>query len=137
VLVVAAVLLLGGCDRLAGPCSHTYREPILQLGSARDSLTNAPLPRVVLHEVRQNGRTLDLGFLLAAPGFGVAVQGDSALCDLPCGFAVEEAQYRLTVSAPDYPRQARTYTARYRVFQGGCPSFNDGGVRVSLALQRP
>lgn len=132
VLAVAAVLV--GCDGVAGPCVHTYREPLLQIVSARDAATGAPIASVVIRDVRREGLVQDLQLLLAGPAYGVEVQGDSLLCGVPCGFATSEGNYIFTVSAPGYPPQDRGYEARYRVFKGGCPSYNDGGLRVSLAL---
>ena len=80
--------------------------------------------------------TQDLRFLVTGPAYGVEIQGDSLVCSVPCGFATQEGNYILPVSAAGYPPQDRGYDARYRAFKGGCPSYNDGGVRITLALQR-
>ncbi len=130
---VAAVLV--GCDGVAGPCVHTYREPLLQIVAAHDTQTGAPIGSVAIRNVRLDGIEQDLRRLLAGPSYGVEVQGDSLACRIPCGFATSGGSYILTVSAPGYPRQDLGYDARYRVFKGGCPSYNDGGVRVTLALR--
>jgi hypothetical protein len=133
-VALAAAGILVGCEGVTGPCVHTYREPLLQIVSARDAETGAPITNVVIRNVRREGIAQDLQLLLAGPAYSVEVQGDSLLCRVPCGFATSEGNYIFTVSAPGYPPQDRGYEARYRVFKGGCPSYNDGGLRVSLAL---
>lgn len=134
-LAIAVAGSVVGCDGVAGPCVHTYREPLLQIVAARDALTGTPMPGIVIRNVRRDGIEQDPAILVAGPAYGVEVQADSLLCRVPCGFATSEGNYILTVSAPGYPRQDRGYDAKYRVFKGGCPSYNDGGVRMSLALR--
>jgi hypothetical protein len=127
---------LNGCVG-AGPCEHTYRQAILLIDAARDAEDGSPLPMVALSHIRRNGNEQDPKFLvLGPPSHGVEVHGDSLVCHVPCGFATDEGNYTFTVSADGYPPQERTYEARYRVFKGGCPSYNDGGLRIVLSLSR-
>ena len=94
---VAAVLV--GCDGVAGPCVHTYREPLLQIVAGHDTQTGATIASVTIRNVRRDGIEQDLRLLLAGPSYGVEVQGDSFACRIPCGFATSGGSYILTVSA--------------------------------------
>jgi hypothetical protein len=118
-----------------GPCVHTYREPILNIVAAMDARSNAPIHSFVIHEVRMDGIKQDFYFLLAE-SYGVKAQGDSLVCQVPCGFGSEEGNYTFTVTAEGYPAQVRGYEGHYSIFHGGCPSYNDGGARVTLRLQK-
>ena len=129
--------ILGACDGTSvGPCIHVYREAVLQVVAVRDTEDNTPLPNVVVRHVRINGREQNLMFLVAGPSYGVELRGDSLVGRVPCGFGTQEGNYVFTVSAPGYPPQERGCEARYRVFHGGCPSYNDGGVPITLGLRR-
>lgn len=128
---------LGACDgNPIGPCVHEYREALLQVVGARDAQDNTPLPNFVIRQVQIDGREQDLRFVVAGPSYGVELKGDSLVCRVPCGFGTQEGNYIFTVSAPGYPPQVRGYEGRYGVFHGGCPSYNDAGVRVTLRLSR-
>ena len=137
--LLAALLLPGlpACDddRIAGPCVHEYREPIIQLISARDARDGTALSSVVLTNIRVDGRPLEASFLATVgPAYGVIARGDSLVCAIPCGFATDAGNYVFTVSAVGYPPQDRGYQVDYSVSHGGCPSYNDGGVEVELRL---
>lgn len=133
--VIAGVL--GACDGTSvGPCVHVYREALLQIVAVQDVQDNTALANVVVRQVRIDGREQDVRFLVAGPSYGVDLEGGSLVCRVPCGFGTQEGNYIITVSAPGYPPQERGYEARYRVFHGGCPSYNDGGLRITLRLRR-
>lgn len=136
-LCAVALITVTGCDRSFGPCVHQYREAVFHIVAARDAHDTTPLTTVILKDIRLDGVEQDLS-LLVLPGtsYGVNVQGDSLICHVPCGIGTREGNYIFTVSAMDYPPQQRGYEASYRVFRGGCPSFNDGGVRATLRLSR-
>ena len=126
-----------GCDGdIAGTCDHVYREPLLQIVAARDAQDGTLIPSVVVQNVRRDGIEQDLRSLIDGPSYGVEIQGDSLICRVPCAFATQEGNYIFTVSATGYPPQDRGYEARYRVFKGGCPSYNEGGISIRLGLRR-
>jgi len=129
------VICLGACRAGMGPCVHQYREPVLNFAAAADAGTGARIDFFVIREVRVDGRLQDLAWL-TPESRGVEVRDDSLICHPPCGFGTSEGNYTFTVSAPGYPEQVRGYEARYRVFKGGCPSYNDGGAHVTLHLRQ-
>jgi hypothetical protein len=134
VLTITAIL---GCDGDStwGPCVHEYREPIVQITDARDMRSGAAVDSIVLTHIRIDGRVVEpLYFATVGPSYGVSARGDSLFCQIPCGFATAAGNYVFTVSAPGYLPQDRGYDAQYGVFKGGCPSYNDEGLRVSLRL---
>ena len=116
-----------------GNTSHVvYDAHCLLVTQATDPLSN-----VVVKNVRLDGIEQDLRLIVASsPSYGVEVQGDSLVCRVPCGFATQEGNYIFTVSAEGYPPQERGYEGKYRLFKGGCPSYNEGGVRIALRLSR-
>jgi len=133
---VVAVLLVGCGDSATGFCEHQFREPLVQVVEAKDEVSGSPIGVLVVKEVRVGGYAADLRFLTASPSYGVRVEGDSLLCSVPCGFGTREGYYIITVSAAGYPDQDREFSARYRVFHGGCPSYNDGGIQITVELRK-
>jgi hypothetical protein len=98
-----------------------------------------PIPAIVIRQIRVDGAPLDtlsLKFLVYEPAYGVELRGDSLICRVPCGFSTEQGNYIFDVSAEGYPAQERGYDARYRVFKGGCPSYNDEGTWIGIRLRR-
>lgn len=139
---IAAVSLVGLCltivgcnDTIAppGPCVHEYKSPILEITSAVAS-DGEPVSELTIRSVTLDGRVVDPLFLLMGPNHGVVLWQGSLLCNVPCGFAAESGHYLLTVEAPGQPTRMIEVDAAYRVFHGGCPSYNDGGTTVNVAF---
>jgi hypothetical protein len=132
----AALALTLGCQEFgAGPCEHTYRDPVLALTTATDAASGARITPLFLTAVSVGGQVQPIGYLLAT-AFGAREQDDTLVCDVPCGFGTSEGRYAFTASAVGYAPRAIAVDARFARFEGGCPSFNEGSTRTSVALPR-
>ena len=132
VIGVACGSLLG-CDFAgAGVCSHTYREPVLIVAGVQDVRTGRPIAAVAIDSVTLNAQSTGVG--VAAPAFGVVVDGTGVQCHVTCGFGTSPGQYVMRVSANGYAPKQIAVAATYAQFHGGCPSWNDGGTRVHGSL---
>lgn len=128
---LAAIGMLASSGCIGGPCIHTYEEDVLILDEVRDALTDAPLREVIITEVRQAGTALS-----SVGGDGITALGAGTYrCQLPCSFGTtSEGRYEIDLSADGYEATTLVADARYAAFQGGCPSSNDGGTRLTGAL---
>jgi hypothetical protein len=133
--LVLSAIVFASCDTGGGPCIHTYRSPIVEVRAARQAGSSAAIARVVLRGLAWNGVALDPSQMTYPPAHGVVVEGDSILCDVPCGFATQDGEYTATVTAPGFRPKSLAVTARYALGHGGCPSWNDGGTEVEIELQ--
>jgi hypothetical protein len=135
--LLLAAAALAGCDNPlgAGPCVHTYDDPVLEIDAAR-STADAAIDAVILSELALDGRAVTPAELLgAAPDSGVEALDDGRIrCDVPCGFGYAEGSYAFTAAAEGYQPGALTVEARYDDFSGGCPSSSAGGTTVSVEL---
>ncbi len=129
-------LSLPGCREFgAGPCYHEFRDPLFALRNARDSVNGRAIARVGVTDITIGGRSVDLAYLVHSPPTSrVTLRSDTLWCDVPCGFGNEEGLWTLTVSSAGYRAQAMRIEARYRNFDGGCPSSNDGSVILAVRL---
>lgn len=145
VLAYAAVTgiaaLAGGCDEkgggdgIVGPCVHIYEDAVLHVQSARDKETGAPIDTLFITAVTVDSVPYDLGETeWEENATGVERFGDSLRCVLPFAFGTDEGRWTLAVSAAGHPEQYVEFDARYAVFRGGCPSWNDSGTVVELEL---
>ena len=114
-----------------GPCLHEYRSPIIEMTSAVAS-GNQPVDPLVIRAVTIDGLTVNPVLLLTGPTHGVAQRDGALLCTVPCGFGTQAGRYRLTIEAAGQPTRVVDVQAAYRVFKGGCPSYNDGGTEVRV-----
>ncbi len=115
-----------------GPCVHTYNEPILNVSSINDTLNNISLQFVKLYDLKINGfKTLGLNAISTSYSI---VSGDSIFyCNVPFGFGVEEGKYEFIIEADGYnPKKITIENVNYSIFEGGCPSYNDGGTQIIL-----
>ncbi len=132
-LAAVAAAVSACTDPGAGPCLHSYRDPVLTVARATDAATGEALP-----QVRLRGFHID-GFEVAAEelrrvSFNVSVDDDALLCDAPCGFGSREGTYRFSARTPLHPWQTVQVDARYHEFSPGCPSYDAHGDSVSLEL---
>ena len=121
-------------DSGIGPCIHTYNEPILHLESIQDSLSNN-ISFVKLYDLRING-SLQTGESPIINSYSIVADDSIFYCNIPFGFGVEEGKYEFTIEAEGYkPKNFTIENVTYSIFEGGCPSFNDGGKRIDLSLE--
>jgi hypothetical protein len=136
VLVAAGAVLTVGCQEFAGgPCVHTYRDPVLAVTRATDGATGARIAPLFLTAVTVGGQAPGVSYLLTT-AFGARAQGDTIVCDVPCGFGTSEGRYGFTASATGYAPRLITVDARFARFDRGCPSSNAGSTETSVSLPR-
>ena len=127
---------LASCRALgAGDCSHTFRDPVVAIRTARDSATAAPISRVALTAFTVGGRPTDSVTLLPN-SVNVRLVADTLICTIPCGFSNIEGHYAFLASAPGYGPRTVSVSAQYAHFDGGCPSSSGGSTNASIALSR-
>lgn len=135
-LVIAlATAPLAGCDGLgAGPCVHVFEDPVIRIADVQSAAGDA-IDRVEFSEFRVRGTSVDADALADDPAYGVQVTSEGTLlCDVPCGFAVDEGAYEFRVEADGYQSRALDVEARFQDFSGGCPSSNSGSTEISVQL---
>src|SRR5688500_6696978 len=77
------IVLASGCDGLgAGPCVHTFEDPVLRITQARDRASDAALPEVAITRVRILGY-VQTPQLLTAVSERVVMRGDTLVCSIP------------------------------------------------------
>lgn len=131
-VLLSSVLL--GCDGLAGPCEHTYLDPVLEIVRVTDAEDQTAIGEVALGHFSLDGNGVEMARLAAGPAFGIEVEGQEIICTVACGFGVEQGTYRFRVRAAGYAPLDASLDARYSEFNGGCPSSNSGGMRVAVEL---
>lgn len=123
----------GGSQSMAGPCLDTFVEPIVLLDKVAVEGETGSISRVVIADVQRNGQPVALHFEMMS---GIEETAQGLVCTLPCGLGNTEGTYTFQLTASGFAPRMVTVNARYAVFQGGCPSSNDGGTHVSAALKR-
>ena len=136
VLVAASVVMTFGCQEFGGgPCIHTYRDPVLAVTAATDGATGARIAPLFITSLTLGGQAQVVSYVMTT-AFGTRAQGDTIVCDVPCGFGTSEGHYRFTASATGYAPRLITVDARFARFDGGCPSFNAGSTETAVSLPR-
>jgi len=133
----ACALVACGCgsdDITSGPCVHTYKDALFHIASVADSASLTPIDTIFILEARRDTIAFPPSSLVLEFSDGIAVHGDTIECDVPCAFGTIEGSWEFRVSAAGYQPQWRSIDARYSVFVGGCPSYNDSGMRITWSL---
>ncbi len=137
-LAIGTAIIVGSCnvdDHLIGPCVHTYMDAVIHVEDVRDRDSGDPVETVFISAATVDARPILLEWLAKEKNAsGVGLVGDSLKCTVPCAFGTLGGHWALTLSASGYPEQTVEFDARYAVFHGGCPSWNDDGTNVSLEL---
>jgi hypothetical protein len=139
VLIIAALVQLGcagpgeSAAQLMRPCVHTYRSGIVVVAAARSSDAQAgALPTLTLSDFKVEDRPLAVADLQQLHHAVATPQG--LVCTVPCSFGSEEGRWQFTAAAPGHAPRSVSVVARYAVFVGGCPSYNDQGAEVRVTL---
>src|SRR5574341_2557714 len=106
-LAFGGLVVVSGCDRFfAGPCSHTYREPVLFISRVTDALNGGPLSVVYLDSLTFQGALGAAQPILWSPtlesGVGLSQSGSLVQCAITCAFGSSAGTYRFRLSAPGY-----------------------------------
>ncbi|MBQ0958993.1 hypothetical protein KAK06_08475 [Ideonella sp. 4Y11] len=139
ILLAVPVLALQACgggssEPTDGACLHLYLEPIVLIDRVSVEGETGTISRAVITDLQRDGQVVSLQQLAVSSGVEETAQG--LVCTLPCGLGNTEGTYTFQLTASGFAPRAVTVNARYAVFQGGCPSSNDGGTHVSAVMKR-
>jgi hypothetical protein len=134
IMLVASTLLLSACvdsGSNAGPCLHISRDPII-------TLTSTGVSRLHVRHLRIDGRRVPLNELVAgvADGVGTVADRRGITCQVPCGFGERPGDWKFRVTFPSHRDVQVHKQVAYAKFDGGCPSYSDGGVVIDVARRR-
>jgi len=125
-------------ENLSGPCVQIEREPVIKLEGVSDQSTGENISEVRIENFSFNG--VSVAFkenqqeMLA--NVEIDFMNNGLVCTLPCAFFQREGLYEFTVSAIGYASEVVQTQASYSVYDGGCPSYVDGGTEVYIALAK-
>ena len=104
-IFVAFIILSCNEDNGIGPCVHTYKEPILNITSRRDTV-NYNHPRfIILRELIING-SKQFGANPLIESYSIVADDSIFYCNIPFGFGVEEGVYEFIIEAEGFqPKQ--------------------------------
>ena len=134
---ISGLLAVIACDPelRGGVCVHEYRDPLIVIQQVADGVTGRAVPTVALTSFVLNGQPLAVTQVLPADiSKNILVRGDTLWCDVQCGFGSSEGNWVFTVSARGYSPLVHRQDIRYRVFKGGCPSYNAGSTELAFRL---
>ena len=134
-LAAVALLAWAGCqeDEPVGPCYHLYKEPLFNIRAASSTADSSGIATLLCTGFTRDGEPILIAELLSGSYF-VEQRHDTLICHVPCGFGRTEGDYSFQVGALGFRKKTETYRAHYQVFQGGCPSYNDGGLDLDIQL---
>jgi len=141
-IVIISFSCFPSCDKICstddnkvGPCVHEYREAIFHIASVQDSVTSTAIKFAVIKNLKINGITQTNFF--GAINYGIVYSDSIFYCNFPCGFSIEPGTYEFTISADGYKaKHVKFENVDYSIYEGGCPSYNDGGKRVTILLNK-
>ena len=117
-----------------GPCIHTNNEAILHVTAVRDTANNKFIDFIKIRDLKVNGFS-EFGLIPTINSYSVVSDDSIYYCNVPFGFGVNPGNYEFTIEADGYAAKRITIpNVDYSIFEGGCPSFNDGGKRVVLYI---
>ena len=93
---------------------------------------------LIISNVTFNSSAIDLRTLFQEGTLqltNLEIKDNKLICSVPCGFGTTEGLWQLYVSAAGFVEQHVSVQAGYAIFQGGCPSYNDKGTRLSITMQ--
>ncbi len=122
----------------AGPCVQIEREPVIKLQSVSDSVNEENILQVQISNLVYEDETVIFqeDHNQFATNIYIDYELDSLFCTLPCAFLTGEGNYQFTISADDYNDIAINIDASYSIFDGGCPSYVDGGSEFNFKLSK-
>ena len=134
IMLVVSTFLLAACadsGSSAGPCIHISREPVI-------TLTSTGVSRLHVSHVRIDGRRVPPDQLVSgvADGVGTVAHRRGITCQVPCGFVETPGDWKFRVTFPSHRHIQVHKQVEYAKFDGGCPSYSDGGVIIDMAKRR-
>lgn len=123
-------------DGIVGPCVHEYKEAIFHITALKDSISNTQISFAKLVALKINNRN-QVGSFGGYNNYGIVYTDSVYYCNFPCGFENEKGSYEFKIVAEGYKDKIIKYeNVDYSIYKGGCPSYNDGGKRVSIIMNK-
>ncbi len=136
VILLALLLALLACDSKEGPCLHENREALFHVQSARDDQTGTTITPIVFNLILLEGVPVSGVMLTTELSSNVEFVQRRLICNVPCSFGEVPGFYQFWVGAEGYAYKAHELSAAYAIFEDGCPSFSEGGVRLDFELRQ-
>jgi hypothetical protein len=132
-------LLLSSCGGSICPADEVIEIPILTIREARNAVTGAEIPQVVLAGIHIQGQLQsgsDMELVLGSNAENATLEGDQLRCTLACGFGGDYGEWQFNVSAPGFAsRMVNIPDVRYTAFdRDGCTNTATRGTIISLTL---
>jgi len=123
---------------VSGPCVEVEREPVIKIESVSDQSTGENIFEVEIDNISFNGELVAFKENQQEVLANIEIDfiNNSLVCTLPCAFLRQEGLYEFTVRAIGYASEVVQTQASYSVFEGGCPSYVDGGTEVFIELEK-
>lgn len=141
-LIFFTSMLFISCDKICendnnkvGPCVHEYREAIFHITALTDSASGSTISFASISNLKINGNQHTSFF--GSINYGIVSADGIFYCNFPCGFGIEPGSYEFDISADGYKTKHVIFNnIDYSIYEGGCPSYNDGGVRVTITMSK-
>lgn len=124
----------GGNEPTACAAVVLFQEPIVLMDAVTVEGETGSLGRVTITDLQRDGVPLSLP--LIEESTALVQTADGLECSLPCGLGNTEGTYTFQLKAPGFATRAVSVSARYAVFQTGCPRSYSGGTHVSPSMRR-
>ena len=135
-----ALLVFFACaengDPTIGPCEHKYLDPILEIRNVSDEQSGQAITAFKITAVEIEDSSIDLHQFVNDVSFNIVLYDSVLYCNPPCGFGLDDGDYRLKISAIGYRDTTVTFNAQYLDFKGGCPSSSSGSTEVSFKMKK-
>jgi hypothetical protein len=135
-ILLAILASLPACDRTPlEPCAGTAAKPILEITSARNAASGAPLSAISITDPVHNGVPLDTALLRTNLVWNLARTSRGFLCTLPCRFGSTPGTYTFNASTQSFYPTRVEIVANYTGIPSGCPASHGVATRIHLALR--
>ena len=109
--------------------------PTIEISSATDSQSFAPITDVVLSDLALNGMPMTTAVAVHPDSTGVELAGDTLLCKIPCTFGLLEGDYTMAASAPGHRMSRVSITAKHTKVTGDCVKTYSGTTPLAISLE--
>jgi hypothetical protein len=119
----------------AGPCVHTYKEPILHVSSVKDAKTNLELDKVYFYSIKINNYDTPVSQIEMDEYHNIEFFDTVMVCTVPFSFGIASGDYQFNTAIEGYKEKINSIKdVEYSIKEGGCPSYEDGGLQIELIL---
>lgn len=118
-----------------GTCQHEYNDEVLHIDSVISSDEAIVISDVMLTNFNIDGRAVSVDEINQQRNTNITKEGDNLRCVLPCSLGVMAGKWEFDVSSRIHSMKRESIVATYAAFNGGCPSSEDGGTHVNIAME--